>query len=222
MRDANTLDPRCQRSQIALRQALVDELLEHQDLSQVTVTSLAERAGLTRRTFYAHFKDVADLVSYCENQAETEMRAYIEAIMSIHLEELYEQIDDDQVASEVVAFLDYLRANKDFYQALLGVSADKAFEERLKNLSRDIVRKKASIGILPGALGKFFEYYLTFVISAETGVLIQWIEDGMEESSETMARIMTLLLFARPGDLYDHPIEFNIFSYGMKLMEGEE
>ena len=55
-----------------------------------------------------------------------------------------------------------------------------------------------------------FDYYLTFVISAEVGVLTRWLSTGMVEPPEIMARMMTALLFVRPGDLYGRPIDFDI------------
>ena len=33
-----------------------------------------------------------------------------------------------------------------------------------------------------------------------------------------MARIMTVVAFVRPGDLYGRPIDINVPEYGMKLM----
>ena len=33
-----------------------------------------------------------------------------------------------------------------------------------------------------------------------------------------MARIMTVIAFVRPGDLYGQPIDINVPAYGMKLM----
>lgn len=54
-------DRRSLRSQRALRQALASELAESGDLSRINVASLTERAGLTRRTFYSHYRDIPDL-----------------------------------------------------------------------------------------------------------------------------------------------------------------
>ncbi len=33
-----------------------------------------------------------------------------------------------------------------------------------------------------------------------------------------MARIMTVIAFVRPGDLYGQPIDINVPEYGMKLL----
>ncbi len=68
------------------------------------------------------------------------------------------------------------------------------------------------------ALGTFFDYYVTYVVSAEVGMIQRWFERGLTESPEAMARIMTVIAFVRPGDLYGQPIDINVPEYGMKLL----
>ena len=46
----------------------------------------------------------------------------------------------------------------------------------------------------------------------------RWLERGLTESTEAMARILTVLAFVRPGDLYGQPIDINVPEYGMKLL----
>ena len=46
----------------------------------------------------------------------------------------------------------------------------------------------------------------------------RWFERGLTESPEAMARIMTVIAFVRPGDLYGQPIDINVPEYGMKLL----
>ena len=67
-------------------------------------------------------------------------------------------------------------------------------------------------------MGSFLDYYVTYVISAEVGVIQRWFERDLDESPETMARIMTVIAFVRPGDLYGQPIDINVPEYGMKLL----
>jgi len=53
-------DRRVRRTQTALECALI-ELIEQQELSQITVADVAERANVNRSTFYAHYRDVHEL-----------------------------------------------------------------------------------------------------------------------------------------------------------------
>ena len=93
---------------------------------------------------------------------------------------------------------------------------------KVANISIDTAREavvpRAQTGILGLALGTFFDYYVTYVVSAEVGLIQRWFERGLTESPEAMARIMTVLAFVRPGDLYGQPIDINVPEYGMKLL----
>ena len=87
-------DPRSVRTRRALRDALAAEILSTGDLSQVTVTAVSNRAGVTRRTFYSHFKDIPDLVDQVERETVDGSRALVERIASTHLDELQRSIEN--------------------------------------------------------------------------------------------------------------------------------
>ena len=67
------------------------------------------------------------------------------------------------------------------------------------------VSDRMQTGIFPGALGAFFDYYLASVVASEVGVVQRWFDRDLAETPETMARIMTVIAFVRPGDLYGMP-----------------
>ena len=100
----------------------------------------------------------------------------------------------------------------------MGPGGDQGFIKKIIDLARIEVSGRMQTGIFPGALGSFFDYYLTSVVTSEVGVVQRWFERGLVEPPETMARIMTVIAFIRPGDLYGMPIDINVPEYGMKLM----
>ena len=206
-------DRRSLRSQRALRQALASELAESGDLSRINVASLTERAGLTRRTFYSHYRDIPDFINQIEDGLLAEIRERIELITAAQLPDLYHNIDELEPAPGSVELLRYLAANRDLIGALLGPGGDQAFIKRIIDTAREAVAPRAQTGILGLALGTFFDYYVTYVVSAEVGMI-----QRLSESPETMARIMTVIAFVRPGDLYGQPIDINVPEYGMKLL----
>lgn len=57
------VDPRIKRTRQWLQQALLD-LLKKRSFESITVQELAERAGVNRVTFYAHFPDKFALLEY--------------------------------------------------------------------------------------------------------------------------------------------------------------
>ena len=50
-------------------------------------------------------------------------------------------------------------------------------------------------------------------------MLTRWLAGGMREDVETMARLMTALMFVRPGDLYGKKIDFNVPAYALAIMQ---
>lgn len=211
-------DRRSLRSQCALRSALVQQLGEGEDLSRITVASLTDRAGLTRRTFYSHYKDIPDFIDQIESALLEEIGARIAAIGSATLPDLYRNIRELEPAPGTVELLTYLRENSELIGSLLGAGGDPAFIQRLIDLARAAIAGRMQVGIFPGALGAFFDYYLSYVVSAEVGVVRRWFENGLAEDPQTMARICTVIAFVRPGDLYGQPIDINVPEYGMKLL----
>ena len=211
-------DRRSLRSQRLLRQALAHEIEETGDLSSVTVAGLTDRAGLTRRTFYSHYKDIPDFIEQVEASILDEVGRHVLAISASTLDDLYRNIHELEPASGSVELLAYLKADGELIGALMGPGGDPAFIEKLLDLVRSRVRHRMQTGIFPDALGTFFDYYLDSVITSELGVIKRWFKTGLKESPQTMARIMTVIAFVRPGDLYGKPIDINVPEYGMKLL----
>ncbi len=219
---APSTDRRCVRTRAALRLALAQEIDATGDLSRVTVTAVTERAGVTRRTFYSHYKDIPDLVTQIEDETLADLRSHVEKIARVHLDGLAGSLKEQEPAPGSEELLRAVRERGDYLRPLLGEGGDPAFAGRLKRMAYDAVAGRALDGIDVRAVGSFLDYYLTFAISAEVGVLLRWLEGGMRESVEAMARLMTALMFVRPGDLYGNPIDFDIPGFALAIMRCEE
>lgn len=217
------LDRRAQRTRRALRDALAQEIHEVGDLSQVTVTNVAMRADVTRRTFYSHYRDIADLVAVIEEETIQDLVPLAHAVSEVTLTELEEALAALRPCPHATEVLAYFRENGELLAALLGEGGDPAFVEKIKQVVRVVVENRAADGF-DATMLMGFDYYLTFVISAEVGVLVRWLTTGMHESDDIMACMMTALLFVRPGDLYGRPIDFDIRALADKALtqQGKE
>lgn len=210
-------DRRSLRSQRALKAALAAEIMAGEDISRISVAALTERAGLTRRTFYSHYKDIPDFIEQVENVILSEVRERVRAIADATLPDLYRNIGELEPAPGSVELLRYMADNRDVIGALIGPGGDQAFIRKVIDMVCAEVSGRMQTGIFPSALGPFFDYYLVSVVSSEVGVVQRWFERGLRETPETMARIMTVIAFVRPGDLYGMPIDVNVAAYGIKL-----
>ena len=137
------------------------------------------------------------------------------AIAATTLDRLYEGFSRLEPCPGSVELLSYIKENGAIMAALLGTGGDPNFAEKIKRIARDTAAERAMHNIDARALGPFFDYYLAFAISAEVGVIQKWLEDGLRESPELMARALTVLMFVRPGDLYGKPVDLDIPLLGM-------
>lgn len=212
--DCPRVDRRTLRTRKALREALAAEIAATGDLSQVTVTAVADRAGITRRTFYSHYRDIPHLVECIEDEAIHDLGQLVCSISGVTLDQLEDSLNHFAPCPGSEDVLVYLKDNSTHLAVLLSESGDPAFAEKLKKMVREVVQTRASEGFVAPADSPIahavFDYYLTFVIAAEVGVVVRWLTTGMNESVMVMAGIMTALLFVRPGDLYGRPINFDI------------
>ncbi|MEE1043969.1 MAG: TetR/AcrR family transcriptional regulator C-terminal domain-containing protein [Olegusella sp.] len=211
-------DPRSTRTRRALRNALAAEIAASGDLTQVTVTAVTDRAGVTRRTFYSHFRDIPDLVMQVEQETIADLRPLVTDLAQVDLDGLSQAIERHGACPGADKILTYFKEREGYLAPLLGEGGDPAFTKRIEAMVREQVEQRAKSGLDLELLSHIFDYYLTFAISAEVGVLVRWLTTGAHESVELMARVMTALMFVRPGDLYGKQIDFDVSSFGMALL----
>ena len=214
-------DRRALRTRAALRDALAAEIEATGDLSQVTVTAVSDRANVTRRTFYSHYRDIPGLVTSIEEETIAELRPLVQVISQTKLEELDEAIHAFQPCPGSIDVLNYFVERAIYLPALLGDGGDPAFQSRLMQMVREVAASRAAEGFVAptGSIASaLLDYYLTFAISAEVGVVVRWLTTGMHESVEVMACLMTALMFVRPGDLYGKPIGLDITTMGPQAL----
>lgn len=197
-----TQDRRIARSQRALRRALI-ELMEERGLSAITVGELCARADLNRGTFYNHFESIDQLLAVFENEIMAGLAPFKDAIGRVSLIDLARSKFSGRPFPFLVELFDYLRGEGDFLHAVLGPGGDVRFGPRVKDsictdLICGILHKRYTENPTP-----FVSYYISFYAYAYLGVIMRWLETGMSESSEDMARIAMRLLFIQPGE----PIE---------------
>lgn len=221
---AASTDRRSIRTRAALRDALAAEIDAAGDLSRVTVTAVTERADVTRRTFYSHYRDIPDLVDAIERETIEELEPVVVQLAAVHLTELKAAIDAAEPCPGSIEFLSFFKERGSYLAPLMGEGGDPGFVERIKEMVHETIAARAQSGIDVRALGPFFDYYLSYAISAESGVLVRWLAGGMRESVGGMARLMTALMFVRPGDLYGRPIDLDIprFALSVLLNQGED
>lgn len=192
-------DRRIIRSKKALRSALI-ELMEERGFESFTVNDLCARADLNRGTFYNHFQDKEHLLATFEDEVMEGLDALQVKLGEVSLSDLAAYKVKKKPLPFLVELFDYLRKEGDFLHAVLGPGGDVRFSPRLRdsvcaNLIQSILHDRYREN--PTA---FVNYYVAYFASAYLGVIIRWIETGMQESSNEMALIAMRLFFIKPGE----------------------
>ncbi|WP_304597984.1 TetR/AcrR family transcriptional regulator [Faecalibaculum rodentium] len=145
-------------------------LLLQKPLNKITINDIAEKCGVSRMTFYYHFKDVYDLVEWtCE-------------------EDVARALDGKKTYDTWQAgFLNIFRAvedNKPFvlsvYRSVGRERVEQYLNPLVHNLILDVVEEKSSGMAISESdkkfIAKFYEY-------AFIGIMLEWIDNGMKEDA---------------------------------------
>ncbi len=192
-------DRRIVKSKKALRSALIS-LMETKGFEAITVNDLCSAAELNRGTFYNHFSDKEDLLATLEDEVMDDISRIQSEMGTLAVRDVMAYCVAKKPLPFLITLFDYLREQGDFFHAVLGPGGDSRFGSRLRdsvctNLIQGVLHEKYRNDPDP-----FVGYYLSFYASAYLGVITRWIETGMKEDSEQMARIAMRLLFIKPGE----------------------
>ncbi|MEH6908621.1 TetR/AcrR family transcriptional regulator [Neobacillus drentensis] len=197
MRDHHT-DLRIIRTKESIREALV-ELIDEKGFEAITVKDITTRAKINRGTFYSHYQDKFDLMTKCEEEIMLEMSRIAKQNFPGVISALETNSPTLAPLPLVVTIFEYLYENSGFMKAVLGPKGDISFQTRLKNFmwktlyGNDVnaIIKEENI-LVPG------QYLVSYIASAHIGVIQQWLNSGMKEAPQEMARILSIITVNGP------------------------
>lgn len=150
------------------------ELLETTPIERVTVAAIAEHAGIRRQTFYYHFHDIYDLISWMSHQSIE--RQFKEGITS-------ENWQDALLVS-----LNELRENYNLISRTMhgseAPSVHRFAQEELSDLLRSLVVSGAK-GL--SVTDSNIELVTKFYVAGLLEIVRAWIAEGMNEEPTVLA-----------------------------------
>lgn len=190
-------DLRIVRTKESIRAALVD-LIDEKSFETVTVKDITSKAGINRGTFYAHYQGKCDLVAEHGNEIIAELAKIAKQNIQDFIEGT-DQVNSDAFPLAVTLF-ECLNKNAEFLRVMLGPKGDLSFQTNLKEFlwetlfsnGNDQAIFDANKMLVPG------EYLVAYIASAHMGVIQQWLNTGMKESPEEMARILFTITVKGP------------------------
>ena len=169
------------RTKGKLKEALIQLMLE-KPVKDITVREIAELADVSRGTFYLYYRDVYDMVERLQNQLLDELTEIMDRIDPRSADAAYEAI---------LSTLLLVREENNLFRALLGPNGSHEF---INGMSA-ILDKPLSDSIRPLATGESTVRLVSgFFIKGFIGLIEEWLLDGLKETPENMAIIVSNLL----------------------------
>ena len=177
--DEQNIDRRIRKTKKMFRQGLV-QLMSEKKLNEITVRELSLLVDVNRGTFYLHYRDIYDLLEQIENEM---FIVFYKAINKYSVVELN--------GTPLPIFLEafqFVAQNADMCKVLLSNNGDISFVEKLKS----VVKSKSFNGwseYYKTSNTENYEYFYNFMISGCIGILQHWLNTGMKEPPDEMARL---------------------------------
>lgn len=178
-------DPRVAKTRAALAEAVL-ALASEKPFSDVTITEIAERAGVGYASFFRHYKDKDALLA---DVADTVVDDLLPIMMPAMLDE------DTLMAS--VAMCRFIDENRLVTRALLAGGAETMVRRHI--VMRAVERSQERVAAEPAgapAIAIPHDLVITHCVAATLGLLSWWLEQGGAISSEAMGEVVNRLVMA--------------------------
>ena len=164
----------------ALEQSLKN-LLQQKPLSKITISDITEDCGISRMTFYYHFKDIYDLVEWaCAEDAaralqnkktyDTWQQGFVQIFHAVRENQafvmnVYRCVNREQVEKYLVPLTD---------QLIMGVITERAAGMTVREADQQFIAQV---------------YSYAFV-----GIMLDWIRDDMRADPEELVNKLALVI----------------------------
>ena len=151
-------------------------LLETHSFEDISVGDLAKQCHISRNTFYYHFKDKYDIISW---------------IFYSEITPIIGEASIDNWEDGLLRLCRYMQKNKNFYMKVLHVQGQNSFTEGLMefyaNLVQNLLVEANADRIVSQEQIRVISRFYSFGL---TGVLLHWAKDGMESDPEPVVRML--------------------------------
>jgi AcrR family transcriptional regulator len=178
-------DPRVTKTRAALAQAVL-ALASEKPFTDVTITEIAERAGVGYASFFRHYKDKdALLTAVADKMIEDLVGIIMPAMM----------MEDTLAAS--IAICAYTESHRSITTALLAGGAETMVRHHI--VARALEYSRVQTDLRPHNAAPMRippELVLTHCVAATLGLLSWWLEQGSELTAEGMGDVINRLVMA--------------------------
>ena len=164
-------DRRVRKTKKQLRMALTTLMME-KSVGEITVREIAELADVNRGTFYAHYKDVYDLLTQLEEISVINSSPDWDQSTYHYLEDVLKLCYD----------------SADVYRALICRNNDMEFQQRLfETLKNQYMR--SFLERTCTADHRKLDLFCSFAVQGMLSITKEWMNSGLKESPAEMAKL---------------------------------
>ncbi|MCR5341213.1 MAG: TetR/AcrR family transcriptional regulator [Saccharofermentans sp.] len=152
---------------------------ENKSVERVTVREICEKTGINRSTFYAHFRDVYDVVEKVERtMADGLTESFLNSLDS-----------GEDLETCFLTLFEYVREYREFYSMYFGTF----HQSGVIDVSWDLLQDKLK-GLSYEQLGyrseKEMEYHKEFFLFGMTAMIRHWVMRNCEETPQEILEFM--------------------------------
>ncbi|MDQ0193523.1 TetR/AcrR family transcriptional regulator [Paenibacillus wynnii] len=185
------MDRRQARSKQLMREALLS-ILEEKSIEGITVTDIANRADINRGTFYLHYRDVADMLDQMKDEAFEQIR---NRILQLNPKELMVYADRNEPYPKITLIFEEVERQAGFFKVMFGPHGDVSYINRFKASMETQIFNNLSYA-QPQEENRLvpLEFLISYMASANLGVVLHWLQSGMKQTPLELSAIMTNLM----------------------------
>lgn len=169
-----------ERTKQWIRRAFIELISEKKTISKITVSELAERADITKTTFYYHYDDIYAVAEEFENELISKLNTTLDEIAKEN------PIDYSDYIRKI---LEFIKENEENYRHAVNATDLTFFASKLKSVfSKRMVDMAASWGFSPDYEKRSVQVY--FFVSACTDTIIQYLKGDLASSIDMVGTVI--------------------------------
>ena len=150
------------------------QLLATKSLEDITISQLTKKAGVNRSTFYLHYLDKQDFLEQLKEETLSTVR------MILRKETFYPK----------EAILSYFQENSAFF-AEIAKNPSFRFADNIRSFILGMIESTPrSRPVIVAAYQMPERYAITMYVSGLTGLIVDWIINGTQESPQQLTKII--------------------------------
>ena len=161
---------------------LIDEamlgLLEKKPIAEISVTELCEAADINRNTFYSHYGSTADVLRHLEETMAARIGSALDATSS----------SKDATEHVLIALQQEERLSRILLSDRAGTDFSRRLFDEAKTRTLTIAARQSSRLSLP-----YQDMLAEFSIAGGAAVIRKWVERGMKEPAEDIAKFIRII-----------------------------